>query len=104
MSSKCRGSEACYNAGCRSDVCKRAAAAGRREGRRREREAVGEFDAVDRVRRSLVSIPDCGPSASDFADSGVSTRAKPGQVPLTGAYSGSKFSLAAMSASFNCPM
>jgi hypothetical protein len=56
MRSKCRGNESCYKAGCRSDQCKRAAADARRERRRREREAIGEFAASD-IRTRLVSIP-----------------------------------------------
>ena len=71
MPSKCRGSESSYAAGCRCDLCKRAAADARRERRRREREAVGELDPADMGGRPLVSIPECGPSTSDYLHIGV---------------------------------
>ena len=57
MSSKCRGSEACYNGGCRSEACRLAASDGRRERRRLAREAVGEVSGLDTKRVLSVSVP-----------------------------------------------
>lgn len=71
MSSKCRGSESSYSAGCRCDVCKRAAADARRERRRREREAVGELPGSDIPRTRLVSIATDNPSTSGYVDASV---------------------------------
>lgn len=74
MSSKCRGSESSYAAGCRCDLCKRAAAVARRERRRRDREAAGLVDTSDisdTVGLSPVSNPDCGCSTGDYLNTSV---------------------------------
>lgn len=68
MRSKCRGTESCYNAGCRSEQCRQAATEARRERRRLAREAVGELPAADADRTRLVSIPTDNPSTSINAD------------------------------------
>ena len=79
MPSKCRKSEASYNSGCRCSDCKSAAAEGRRDRRRREREAVGEFVQVV-PKLSIVSggaatsanAPDPnGTPAADTVEAGV---------------------------------
>jgi hypothetical protein len=71
MSSKCRGSEQCYNGGCRSEACRLAAAEGRRERRRLAREAVGEPDVVDTDRTNVVSMPIDNASISVNAETSV---------------------------------
>jgi hypothetical protein len=71
MRSKCRESESCYNAGCRSEACRLAATEGRRDRRRRGREAVGELDNVDMVGQPVVSITDYRASTSDYLSATV---------------------------------
>ena len=74
MSSKCRGSESCYNRGCRSEQCKKAASDARRERRRLAREAVGVANAtpgLDMDRTPLVSVPINNASTSVNADTSV---------------------------------
>ena len=71
MPSKCRGTESCYNNGCRSEACRLAAAEGRRERRRLAREAVGELSGLDTDRTRVVSVPINNPPISANVDRSV---------------------------------
>ena len=67
MSSKCNGNEGSYNRGCRCDLCKQAASDARRERRRLEREAVGEFAPVSDIGHLASYEPRTGEDGSVVA-------------------------------------
>lgn len=71
MRSKCRESESCYNAGCRSDLCKQAATDARRERRQRKQESVGALTVLDTDRTNVVSMPVNNASTSVDAEMSV---------------------------------